>query len=308
MSETWESVQIAVLQKMGLITGNTLIKNTTTLPAINAMPPVANRGLQLLSTAGKYITKDIEITQNPIDNIMSQPLYKMNVYSYPKEIIPCEAVGAKAYYFEVDNTATIDILVDGVVVETINNTVKGKFTAYKKNIPNPDGKTVKIDFKGLYPYQYTNIALYGVAFETDSDVWEYVSEHRYDMKSLVPDFYKLKDIIYQSGFNEVRYEKTANYQKEGDSVIVLGGLNKGRWKVFYYAYPQTITKTTPDSTPLSLDPEVAALLSTYIASELMMEDDPALAVQFRNEFEVARGELRPSETSGTVVFLSESGW
>jgi hypothetical protein len=49
-------------------------------------------------------------------------------------------------------------------------------------------------------------------------------------------------------------------------------------------------------------------LSTYIASELMMEDDPALAVQFRNEFEVARGELRPSETSGTVVFLSESGW
>jgi hypothetical protein len=306
--ETWESVQIAVLQKMGLITGNTLIKNTTTNPVIAAMPSPANRGLQLLSTAGKYITKDIEITQNPIDNIMSQPLYKMNVYSYPKEIIPCEAVGAKAYYFEVDNTATIDILVDGVVAETINNTVKGKFTAYKKNIPNPDGKTVKIDFKGLYPYQYTNIALYGVAFETDSDVWEYVSEHRYDMKSLVPDFYKLKDIIYQSGFNEVRYEKTANYQKEGDSVIVLGGLNKGRWKVFYYAYPQTITKTTPDNTALSLDPEVAALLSTYIASELMMEDDPALAVQFRNEFEVARGELRPSETSGTVVFLSESGW
>jgi hypothetical protein len=306
--ETWESVQIAVLQKMGLITGNTLIKNTTTLPAINAMPPVANRGLQLLSTAGKYITKDIEITQNPIDNIMSQPLYKMNVYSYPKEIIPCEAVGAKAYYFEVDNTATIEIKVDGVVVETINNTVKGQFTAYKKKVSNPLGKPVTINFTGLYPYQYRNIALYDVEFESDSDVWDYVSEKRYDMRTLVTDFYRLKDIIYQGGFNEVRYEKTSSYHQEGDSIIVLGGLNKGCWRVYYYAYPQQITPTTPDNTVMSLDPEVAALLPTYIASELLMEDEPGMAIQFRNEFEVAFERLKPNAENGTVVFVSESGW
>jgi hypothetical protein len=78
--------------------------------------------------------------------------------------------------------------------------------------------------------------------------------------------------------------------------------------VFYHAYPQQITKDTPDNTVLSLDPEVAVLLPLYMASQLYKEDDNGLATQWRNEFEVARAELRPSESSGTVTFTSESGW
>ena len=59
---------------------------------------------------------------------------------------------------------------------------------------------------------------------------------------------------------------------------------------------------------MSLDPEIAALLPTYIASELMLEDEPSMAVQFRNEFEVAFERLKPNKGNGTVVFVSESGW
>lgn len=296
---------------MFLIDGNVLVKNTTTLPYLTKMPQAANEALQILSTAGKYITKEYEITQNPITNILPSALLMMNIYQHLNDDCgPYTAYGAKSYYFEVDNPATVEIYVGGVLTTTITHTGTRVFTAYKGNISNPSNLDVSIYFKGSYPYQYTNIALYAVTFASDDDVWEYVSEVRYDMKTLVTDFYKLKDIVYQSGFNETRYEKTANYQKEGDSTIVLGGLNKGRWKVFYYAYPQQITKDTTDATVLSLDPEVVALLPLYMASQLYKDDDVGLATQWRNEFEVARAELRPSETSGTVEFTTEftGGW
>ena len=58
---TWEEIQIASLQKMFLITGDTLIEDSTTEPYIKSMPYVANEGLKLLSTAGKYIVKSITI-------------------------------------------------------------------------------------------------------------------------------------------------------------------------------------------------------------------------------------------------------
>lgn len=306
--QTWLDIKIATLQKMLAITGDTMVENSSTLPYIKSMPPACNEALQLLSTAGKYITKSIEITQNPITNILPNPLYMMNHYSHTNEDVEYSAIGAKAYYFEVDNTATIEISVDDVVIETISNTIKGKFTAYKGIASNPDGKTVKIVFKGLYPYSYRNIALYNVAFETEADVWEYVSEKRYNLKTLATDFYKLKDIIYQSGFNEVRYEKTANFHFEGDSTLVLGGFNKGSWLVTYYAYPQQITKTTSDTLELSLDPEVVVLLPLYMASQLYKDDDVSLATGWRNEFEVARELLRPNPDRGTIEFINESGW
>lgn len=305
---TWLDVKIATLQKIFAINSDTLEENTSTLPYIKSMPQAANEALQLLSTAGKYITKSLEITQNPITNILPMPLYLMEIYSHTTLDARYSAVGAKAYYFEVDNTATIEISVDGVVIKTISNTVKGKFTAHKGIITNPLGKTVEIAFRGTYPYSYRNIALYDVNFESDNDVWDFVSEKRYELKTLVNDFYKLKDIVYQSGFNKVRYKKTSNFHTEGDSTLVLGGLNKGSWKVTYYAYPQQITKTTADTVELSLDPEVVVLLPLYMASQLYKDDDIGLSTLWRNEFETARAELRPNTDSGTVEFTSESGW
>jgi len=302
---TWGDIKIFTLQKIFAITGDTLVSNTSTLPYIKSMPQVANEALQILSTAGKYITKSYEITQNPIQNILPQPLYMMNIYQHLNtDCGPYTANGAKSYYFEVDNPATVEIYVGGELAETIAHTDKGAFKAYKGNLSNPSGASVSIYFKGSYPYQYTNIALYGIEFASDDDVWEYVSEKRYNMRELVNDFHKLKDIVYQGGFNEKRYEKTSNYHWEGDSTLVLGGLDKGRWIVFYHAYPQQITKDTPDDTVLSLDPEVAVLLPLYMASQLYKEDNIALATQWRNEFEVARELLTPNAGAGIVEFVT----
>lgn len=310
MMATWESIKIATLQKMFAITGQDLVENNNTSPYLKSMPQVANEALQLLSTAGKYITKSIDITQNPITNILPNALLMMNIYQHVKTDVSYSAIGATSYYFEVDSTATILIKVDGATVETISNTVKGKFTAYKGFISNPNSKTVEIVFSGSYSYNYRNIALYDTPFETVDDIWEYVSEKRYNMKTLVTDFYKLEssDLVYQAGFNVTRYEKTADYYWEGDSVLVLNGLKRGAWKVHYYAYPQQITKDTANDTELALDPEVVVLLPLYMASQLYKDDDVSLAVGWRNEFEVARGLLVPNASTGAVVFTTESRW
>lgn len=303
---TWAEIKLFTLQKIFAITGDEIVEDTSTLPYIKSMPQVANEALQLLSTAGKFISKSIEIVQNPIESIL--PLSMMEVYQHLNaDIAPYSAIGAKSYYFEVDNPAVIEISVGGVVT-TITNTTKGAFTAHKGNLTNPTGAEVSITFKGSYPYQYRNVALYDVTFETDSDVWSYVSEHRYELSTLAPDFYKLKSIVYQSGLSEIRYEKTSDFHIEEDSVLVLDGLLKGSWKVEYYAYPQQITKLTTDTTVLALDPEVVVLLPLYMASQLYKDDDISLATQWRNEFEVAREQLRPNQDGGTVEFISESGW
>ena len=58
---TWENIKIATLQKMFASTSQALVENNDTTPYLNSMPQVANEALQILSTAGKYITKSIEI-------------------------------------------------------------------------------------------------------------------------------------------------------------------------------------------------------------------------------------------------------
>ena len=278
----WKDIKLATLKKIDPAITN-LTSDRSTKDYLNAMVETTNRGLQDLSTAGKYITKNITITQMKVHNLLPQPLDMMNIYQHLKDDVSYGASGATAYYFEADGTATIDIVVDNTVVDTINNTIKGQFTVHKGLIPNPDGKTVKIVFKGLYPYQYRNVAMYDVNFESEDDIWSYVSERRYDMRELTDDFYRLvtTDLVLQAGFNERRYEKTSEYYWEGDSVLVLNGQQHGDWTVHYYAYPKEVTSSTPDNEHLELDPEVSTLLVVYNASELMEDEDIGKAQYWR---------------------------
>jgi hypothetical protein len=60
---------------------------------------------------------------------------------------------------------------------------------------------------------------------------------------------------------------------------------------------------------MSLDPEVAAILPLYMASQLYKDDDNAIATVYRNEFEVAREALsQKANVSKREEFISESGW
>ena len=84
---------------------------------------------------------------------------------------------------------------------------------------------------------------------------------------------------------------------------------QGIYIIHYRAYPQFITLDTPDEEEMALDPEVAALVPLYMASELYKDDDLSTSTVYRNEFEVGREAL----SQGALVpkkekFLPSSGW
>ena len=57
---TWGDIQLAVLHKLFVSDGQTILVHDSTSPYIAAMPLAANEGLMLLAACGKYIPKTIE--------------------------------------------------------------------------------------------------------------------------------------------------------------------------------------------------------------------------------------------------------
>lgn len=198
---TWDDLKIFTLQKIFAITGDTLVDNSTTSPYLKSMPAIANEALQLLSTAGKYIVKSYEVTQDGTDTGLVQ---------------------------------------------------------------------------------------------------------KYDLSTLTTDFYTFRE-VYLTTTEE--YGKTTDFHIEGDSIFVIPSESIGTWTIYYNAYPQSITKDTTGATVLALDPEVAAIMSLYMASQLYKEDDLAMATMWRNEFEVARELLFANAPSYPVEFVhTYEGW
>lgn len=298
---TWDDVRIATLQKMFAITGDTLLQNSSTLPYIKSMPQVANEALQLLSTSGKYIIKDIEIIQTPVENLLGDMLSE---YIHESDDVEYTATGAQSYYFELNNPSTVTIKVGTTVVSTITKTTKNSYEAYSGLIANTSAEDVTLTFSGAYPYNYRNVALYETTYQLASDVPYYTNEMKYDLSTLVSDFYKIKEISYKGE----TYKQAADHFNEGDSIFILDGTLAGQWIVYYYAYPQQITSATTGTTVISLAPEVAVLLPLYMASQLYKDDDIAIATQWRNEFEVAKELLNPTQEPGMPNFINTMGW
>lgn len=61
---TYGDLKLSILQRIFATTGSVLAENTTTSPYLNMMPPIIKNGLNELATAGKYIIKSYEITQD----------------------------------------------------------------------------------------------------------------------------------------------------------------------------------------------------------------------------------------------------
>jgi hypothetical protein len=296
----WGECKLITLQKLDPA-AKSLSPTRNTKDYLNAMVGVANRGLQDLVTAGKYITKKYEIMQPELKNNIAGADFEIK--QHINSDISIQANG-RSYYFEVEGNATVEIYKDGTLLKTINNSSKGALTKHK-GITGDSG-IIEIRFTGAYPYSYRNVAIYDIAFEDDKDVWEYTREKRYDLKELTDDFYRL--VNTNLVFDNETYKNTHDYYWEGESTLVLPGTEAASFKVHYYAYPQIITSETTDDKELSLDPEVANLLPVYMASELMEDDDSSLAFYFREQYTEAKARLTPTQVQGRSVFIDEQGW
>lgn len=304
----WKELKIATLQKMFSAEGNEIPADDTVTEYIAGMPQAANEALQLLSTAGKYIVKKIEIAHIPLPNLISDTSAK-KIHQIIDGGIEFSGEKARAYYFEFLGKGTLEVYVGDTLAETVELSSQTFFTPYRGLITNESKENVCLKINTKYAASVKNVALYNVLFDTPEEVQPYSEKIKYDLSKLAPDFYMLNsEEIYYEGENP-SYINTTDFFQEGNKVLVLDRKAAGNYTVYYNAYPERISMETADDYELPLDPEVVALLPLYMASQLYKEDDISLATTYRNEFEVARELLHGMASSpSSEEFVSESGW
>ena len=184
-------------------------------------------------------------------------------------------------------------------------TLQKMFAADGNEIPDDHSAD---DYLAGMPYT-ANEALNMLATAGRFLIKGYVIDHdgtnkKYDLKTLVDDYYDIDYIIYEQG--EI-YREYSRYTMENKQ-LVLRNAPAGSYTVYYKAYPAPITDETADNYELPLQPEVVVLIPLYMASQLYKEDDNSIATSYRNEFEVGFERLNKLIGDSTKEFVSESGW
>ena len=322
---TWKDIKYATLQKMFSITGSsTSIPNdSATMEYINAMPQACNEALQLLSTAGKFIIKEYQYINYPFDNMLGRDSFK--TYSIVNDTKSFVMDGVKSFYFKIAGKPTSCKLFVGdkeaidffPAPEEGEEEVVNGFQTFKGNVPEVEWEeeeepstVVSLVIETAYPVNLMNVCFYDCAFPSDADVPVYEKYIKIKMSDVVDDFYQIAPAeLYDLGVSGDQYIVAEKYFQEADKTLVIERSKPGIYVIHYRAYPQQITLETPDDTVLALDPEVAALLPLYMASELYKDDDLSVATVYRNEWEVGREAL----SQGALIpkrekFIPSSGW
>lgn len=129
---------------------------------------------------------------------------------------------------------------------------------------------------------------------------------KYVLPELIEDFYRL--MPNSAVFETLDSRQGADFGIEGEHTLVLDGRKAGRYTIYYYAYPATITSDTAADTPLNIPREAEVLVPLYIASQLYKDDDNSIATIYRNEFEIGLERLNNAPSSGAERFNSVTGW
>jgi hypothetical protein len=234
-----------------------------------------NKYMQEIATAAKYIHKKKSISQNPIANLLSNPVDCFNVIQHTsQDLTTMVAKGAKSYHFMIDGVSSWVIeeeRTSGVwtVLSTASqSSPKGQYTRYKgfTGVTDPS-YNVRIRFTGDYVYNIRNRALYEFNFPTVEDIPDY---ERYVIYEMPTDFYMLNKVVYK-GQNMV-YDNTLDWQWEGRNKIALNYYLVGEIDIFYYAYPEVIPESVADDYVLPLDEEACQAATYGVACEIFRTD------------------------------------
>lgn len=301
---TWGEIKLAALKKMDPSVKNLTMQRATE-DYLNSIIPAANRGLQDLATAGRFIVKEYNIMTADIKGTLTN---SDEIIQHLSESITYESLNGKAFYFEISGSGIVNIYIGEELSKTIEHTAQAGFTVYKGKLVNQENKPVKIEFTGASPYQFRNVAIYNEEFRTDEEVWNYNTHCRYKLRELVPDFFRVvsDDIVLEAVSD--RYTKYKDYEWEGDDTLVIDATRQGVYKVHYYAYPHEITEDTLDTDELPLDKDVATILPVFIAAELYEDDDASQAYYFRQQYDVMKTALIPTGAKTKVEFEDVWGW
>lgn len=318
MNYTWGELQILTIKKMFLNNTPISVDNLDSMRNdrkyqlyLNGMPEAANEGLLRLMSRGKPLVKKHTITHITPDDIFSYQSY--DVTSVTNTDLEIYANSAKAYYFEINNDARIEIQqydessLTWITLKTINHISDkvGSYEVYKNILDTEDSGEVRIVFKADdYMYSVRNVAMYSVKFKTEDDVFNNTRKQRYDLRSIIPDFYDVMSVEYEKAGRKGEYN--SDFTLEEDNILVIDGKREGNFIITYKAYPTKITPNTADSFRLNVPSEMAAILPLYMASELYKDDDAAIATQYRNQFEAELDGIKI--LNEPLEFSNNSNW
>lgn len=272
-----------------------------------------NRMNRFADTAQKEIAQVKKI--HAVVNISNNPVkpqqgllqgFDLKQYLPGNEIVDIYP-GSKAYYFEVDNVADIYIeerTVNGYVpLITINNTTKGKFTAYKGLIQasNPSAD-IRLRFSGDYVYNIRNKALFAYSFPTADDVPDYRPYLRHEMPA---DFMELNKVIQQT--DPRSYKEMIAFYWEGKRTFILNYYDTGSFDIHYYKYPTSITSSTLDTYEFEVDTEAQELIPFFIAGHALMDENQTLGIQLLNEYQVKLSRLYTTDDFGITTITENYG-
>lgn len=257
----------------------------------------------------KKIHAKHSITQNPIDNQLGRFQGFDMIQHLDTDLVETQAVGSRAYYFEVDNNATIyfEEYTGGIWVQikaSISHVGVGGFTAYK-GLLSPSSLTndVRIRFSGNFPYNIRNRALYAYTFSSVANVPDYTPYISY---TLPTDFMELNKVVYR-GDTRV-YDNYMGYKWEGRRTIVLNYYEQGSFDVLYYKYPTAITPTSLDTVEYEVDIEAQPLIPLYVASKWVAEEKPTMSAILFNEYRLKLSQLSDVDVVGDNTVYSMDGW
>jgi hypothetical protein len=244
---------------------------------------------ELIKQGDVYST--YSISNYPVNNLLGQ---RSNFDIRPFEGTELTFVAdgsAKAYYFEVDDDATVyveDFNGAWNTLQTVNAapTASG-FTAYKGIVtPSSGAYKSRLRFGGTYYYRTVNRALFGVSFASASDVPDY---RAWILKQMPSDFKSVDEIIQES---VDEYAINASYKWEGKRDLYMDYYFQGNLRIVYRPIPAVITAL---SDTLVLDDVTARMVLPFgLAAHLMLEENAATASYFNQRYE----ELKRQATKG----------
>ncbi len=279
-------------------------ENADYLALMNRFADIAQKEIAQI----KKIHATYSISQNPIKSLLGL-LKGFDIQQHlDVDLVDTQGTGAQSYYFEVDRQATVYIeeYVNGVwtLLDTLTIPTIKEFTAYKGFItPTSLTNQVRLRFSGLYPYNIRNRALYAYKFPTVDDIPIYKPYVKYEMPT---DFMELQKVIQQG--DPRTYVDMIAYKWEGKKTLVLNYYDTGSFDVHYYRYPTAITKDTPDTYEFEVYTEAQEAIPFFIASHVMMEEKPTIAIQLLNEYTNKINALNTKDKQSSATVSEVYGW
>jgi len=249
-----------------------------------------NMALQeVYSKTRTYVTHTI--TRKPIKSLIGDNFQMLDFEGEDTIFAVDGVVGAKSYYFEVDNDAIIYIEEwNGVVwnvIDTIDTTGTTELTDFRGQITATSSLfPIRIRFSGTTYYRYKNVALFSQPFKT-ADIPDYKA---FVQVTLPNDFGELDKVVAEYAPDE--YDVANLYKWEGYNTLVVNYNFEGELRVIYNPIPVVLT-TFNDTVPVN-NPIAIQFITFYTAAKIATTENPQIA----NFFEQKANELRFEANKG----------